>query len=79
MAVTSTYMPTTGPTIMPGSRQRLAAGSTGSAGAPTANVTGLGTAGVGSLYTDTTTGILWICTATDGATTITWTKVGLQT
>jgi hypothetical protein len=49
------------------------------AGAPTVNVTFLGSAVVGSLLIDTTNGILYICTATDGSTTITWTKVGLQT
>ena len=34
---------------------------------------------VGSLARDTTTPDLYQCTATDGATTSTWEKVGLQT
>lgn len=49
------------------------------AGAPTTNVTHLGVAVVGSLLIDTTNGVLYICTATNGTSTITWTKVGLQT
>jgi hypothetical protein len=49
------------------------------AGAPTVNVTLLGTAVVGSLLSDTTNGTLYICTATNGTSTIVWTVVGTQT
>lgn len=49
------------------------------AGAPTVNVTYLGQAQVGSLLIDTTNGKLYICTATNGTSTITWTVVGTQT
>lgn len=49
------------------------------AGAPTVNVTYLGIASVGSLLIDTTAGKLYICTATNGTSTITWTVVGTQT
>lgn len=49
------------------------------AGAPTVNVTFLGQAVVGSLLIDTTNGKLYICTATNGTSTITWTVVGAQT
>ena len=49
------------------------------AGAPTNNVTGLGQAVVGALLIDTTNGKLYICTATNGTSTITWTVVGTQT
>lgn len=48
------------------------------AGAPTANVTLLGEAGIGDLYSDTTNGKLYIVTATNGTSTITWTVVGTQ-
>lgn len=48
-------------------------------GAPTANVTKLGVAAVGDLLSDTTAGKLYICTATNGTSTITWTVVGTQT
>ncbi|MFI7678559.1 hypothetical protein [Actinophytocola sp. NPDC049390] len=48
------------------------------AGAPTVNVTFLGVAVVGSLLIDTTNGKLYICTATNGTSTITWTVVGTQ-
>lgn len=48
------------------------------AGAPTVNVTHLSTAVVGSLLIDTTNGKLYICTATNGTSTITWTLVGAQ-
>lgn len=48
-------------------------------GAPTNNVTGLGAAVVGALLIDTTNGKLYICTATNGTSTITWTVVGAQT
>lgn len=34
---------------------------------------------VGSLLLDTTNGKLYICTATNGTSTITWTVVGAQT
>jgi hypothetical protein len=78
------YMPPNASNTMPGSRQRMAAGSnatlssTSGAGAPTVNVTGLGSATVGSLYTDTTAGELYICTATNGTSTIVWTVVGTR-
>lgn len=49
------------------------------AGAPTNNTTFLGTAVVGSLLIDTTNGKLYICTATNGTSTVTWTVVGAQT
>lgn len=49
------------------------------AGAPVVNVTHLGVAGVGSLLADSTNGKLYICTATNGTSTITWTVVGTQT
>lgn len=49
------------------------------AGAPTVNVTYLGTAIVGSQLIDTTNGKTYICTATNGSSTITWTVVGAQT
>ena len=49
------------------------------AGAPTVNVTFLGIAVVGSKLIDITNGIDYICTATNGTSTITWTKVGVQT
>jgi len=49
-----------------------------SAGAPTNNVTQLGRAVVGSRLIDTTNGKDYICTATDGATTVTWVVVGSQ-
>jgi hypothetical protein len=41
-------------------------------------VTGLGTAGIGWLYSDTTNGKLYICTATNSTSTIVWTVVGTQ-
>ena len=49
------------------------------AGAPVANTTGLGTLAVGDLYTDTTNGKLYIVTATNGTSTITFVVVGTQT
>lgn len=48
------------------------------AGAPGANAFA-GRAAVGSLLIDTTGGKLYICTATNGTTTATWTVVGTQT
>jgi hypothetical protein len=48
------------------------------AGAPVANTTFLGSAVVGSLLIDTTNGKLYICTATNGTSTVTWTVVGTQ-
>jgi hypothetical protein len=48
------------------------------AGAPTTNVTQLGRAVVGSCLIDTTTGVAYMCTATNGTSTITWTKTGTQ-
>lgn len=49
------------------------------AGAPTANTTGLGVLGVGDLYADITNGKLYIVTATNGTSTITFVVVGTQT
>jgi hypothetical protein len=49
------------------------------AGAPTNNATCLGRAVVGSQLVDTTNGKLYIVTATNGTSTITWTSVGSQT
>lgn len=49
------------------------------AGAPTVNVTYLGIAVVGSELIDTTNGKLYICTATNSTSTITWTVAGAQT
>lgn len=48
------------------------------AGAPVANTTYLGVAQVGSQLIDTTNGKAYICTATNGTSTITWTVVGAQ-
>jgi hypothetical protein len=48
------------------------------AGAPTNNVTRLGTAVVGSQLIDTTNGKLYVCTATNGTSTVTWTVTGTQ-
>lgn len=55
-------------------RQPLLSG----AGAPTANVTGLGAASIGDQYLNTSNGVLYVVTATDGTSTITWTVVGSQ-
>lgn len=49
------------------------------AGAPTNNVTYVGIAVVGSRLVDTTNGKSYICTATNGTSTVTWTVVGSQT
>ena len=49
------------------------------AGAPTANVTYLGIAVVGSQLVDVTNGKEYICTATNGTSTVTWVSVGSQT
>lgn len=84
---TGNFMPEGAPNTMPGARQRMAqggdaGGSVGilaGAGAPTVNVTGLGTAAVGWLYANTTTGVLYACTATNSTSTITWAVVGAQT
>jgi hypothetical protein len=48
------------------------------AGAPGANAYA-GQVVVGSRVVDTTNGKLYICTATNGSTTATWTVVGAQT
>lgn len=48
------------------------------AGAPTANVTGLGTLRVGDFYVNSTGGVLYIVTATNGTSTITFAVVGAQ-
>jgi hypothetical protein len=47
------------------------------AGAPASNALA-GTAQIGSLLVDTTNGVVYVCTATNGSTTATWTKVGTQ-
>ena len=60
--------------IIEGARRNAMSG----AGAPTVNVTGLGTAAVGDQYVDTTNGKLYIVTATNGTSTITWALVGSQ-
>ncbi len=49
------------------------------AGAPTNNVTQVKRATVGSLLIDTTNGKLYIATAADGVSTVTWVSVGSQT
>jgi hypothetical protein len=49
------------------------------AGVPTVNVTYLGIAVVGSQLVDITNGKAYICTATNGTSTIVWTVVGAQT
>jgi len=49
------------------------------AGAPVANTTLVGIAGIGDLYSDTTAGKLYAVTATNGSTTITFVVVGTQT
>lgn len=50
----------------------------GAAGAPTTNVTGLGTLRVGDLYVNETNGVLYIVTATNSTSTITFAVVGAQ-
>lgn len=65
-----------GGNVMPGASQRVF--TIKGAGAPTVNVTGVGVAQIGDQYIDTTAGKLYIVTATNGSTTITWTLVGSQ-
>lgn len=65
-----------GGNVMPGASQRVFRIT--AAGAPTVNVTGLGLAKVGDEYCDNTAGKLYICTATNLTSTITWTVVGTQ-
>lgn len=48
------------------------------AGAPVNNTTYLGVAVVGSKLIDTTNGKDYICTATNGTSTVTWVAVGTQ-
>lgn len=48
------------------------------AGAPAANFAA-GNVVVGGMYVNTTTGVLYICTATNGTSTATWVVVGAQT
>ena len=48
------------------------------AGAPSANYLA-GTVVVGSQLINTTTGVQYACTATNGSTTATWQAVGAQT
>ena len=62
--------------IMPGASQRVY--TLKGAAAPTVNVTGLGTAGIGDQFIDTVAGKLYICTATNSTSTIVWTVVGTQ-
>ena len=71
--------------VIEGSRERLSAGySQGLYGpfvldeAPTTDETLLGTATTGTLAIDSQNGVLYICTATNGTSTIAWTKVGTQ-
>ena len=47
-------------------------------GPPTVNVTYLGVAVVGSQLLDTVNGKHYMCTATNGSSTITWTATGTQ-
>lgn len=47
------------------------------AGAPAANY-GAGNVAIGAMYVNTTSGTLYICTATNGTSTATWTVVGAQ-
>jgi hypothetical protein len=47
-------------------------------GAPVNNQTLLGRAVVGSKLLDVTNGVDYVCTATNGTSTITWTKTGTQ-
>jgi hypothetical protein len=49
------------------------------AGTPVTNVSFLGRAVVGSLLIDNSTGKLYVCSATNGSSTISWTVVGSQT
>lgn len=71
---------------LPNVRHRGAAGMNASGslgpyandGAPVTDDTLVGTAEVGTLLIDTTNGVLYICTATNGTSTITWTVVGTQ-
>lgn len=63
------------PTIE-GSRRRVPFMS--AAGDPTVNVTGLGDARVGDTYQNTTSGSLFVCTATNKTSTITWALVATQ-
>jgi hypothetical protein len=44
-------------------------------GAPAANY-GAGTVDRGAMYINDTTGVLYICTATNGTTTATWSVLG---
>lgn len=69
------YIPLTN--VIPGAAKRPFA----NAGAPTSGAGGtlLGVAAVGDLLRDTTGGKLYVCTATDGSTTITWVVAGTQT
>lgn len=63
--------------VMPGASQRVY--TIRAAGAPSVNVTGLGIAQIGDQYINQTNGVLYICTATNGTSTIVWTVVGTQT
>jgi hypothetical protein len=51
--------------------------ATGTPNSP-ANTPYAGIAKIGSVLVEEATGKLWICTATNGSTTITWTVVGAQ-
>ena len=62
--------------IIQGSIRRVPA--LAAAGAPTTNVTGLGNLRLGDTYLNTTTGVLYVVTATDGSTTIAFAVVGAQ-
>ena len=47
-------------------------------GVPTVNVTGLGSLVVGDMYVNSATGVVYVVTATNGTSTITFTVVGTQ-
>lgn len=64
-----------GGNVMPGDGFRTPL--TGS-GAPTNDVTGLGSVIVGSQYIDTATGKRYTVTATNGTSTVTWVVTGTQ-
>jgi hypothetical protein len=65
----------TGGVVMPG--DGFLQGALEGAGAPAANAFA-GQVRVGSVYINTTGGVMYICTATNGSTTATWTVVGAQ-
>lgn len=66
----------TGGKVIEGALKRQPAFS--GAGAPVANVTGLGSAVQGDQYLNTTDGDVYVVTATNGTSTITWAVMGTQ-